>query len=231
MPAPRAKKISFLHSRRVSDRLRSFLDRVWDEYERLQHKLDDLDVYKLYVGGRPHGVVERDRDERLDHDDKHVVLEFLKGLVDIQPEPQIQPYGQALSLMIAKRGSDLKNLVERARKSQRDWKLRDLGRSFFHFTKLSGDPAAQRVYLNVVRQHRATVIVQTVLDWLANYQQNHRDLFGFETIEIAHQVLRHKDVDLRGVALAVEPRQYALQVQHDLGLKKPPGSFGDFWEC
>jgi len=139
--------------------LKSFLHQVWDKRNE-----PDFEIYKIYVGGRPHAVIEDDTDPW----DEPVVQAFLDQLKLIPtPAPMIQAYGTSLNTIIAHREffdqtgtisehPSIAELQKLARITQHTWIIRDLGKSFFHFR--TGASPQKRLYLSVLPNFRGQVM-------------------------------------------------------------------------
>jgi hypothetical protein len=152
--------------------LTAFLHKVWDK-----HTEPDFDIYKIYVGGRPHAVIEDDPEPW----DERAVQDFLDQLSLIPtPAPMIQAYGTPLNTVLAHRTwfdltdeisehPSIAELQKLARITKNSWIIRDLGKSFFHFR--TGKSPQKRLYLSVLPQFRGQVmrhIVSHVVNQDAN---------------------------------------------------------------
>ena len=231
----------------MSPRLRDFLHLVWDN-----RNVPELDLYKLYVGGRPH-------DPSNDYAaacDRPAVILFLEALEHSSNQASIEIRIQAW-------GSSITDIND-ARKHASDQgteRWQDVGKSFYHFPK--GGAANWRIYLNVPVLHRGVVAcfiaekivavlngvtnakvlgpagigwdtiviyladeasVNDTLKIIAEYQQQNATHFNAPTIHLARPA-EYEGKKLIGVATACEPAEHAK----NLGLQKKP-SFGDFWE-
>ncbi len=234
----------------MSPRLRDFLHLVWEN-----RNVPKLDLYKLYVGGRPH-------DPSNDYAaacDRPAVILFLEALAHSSNQANIEIGVQAWG-DLANYDVDINDARgEASDESSEGWQ--DVGKSFYHFPK--GGSANWRIYLNVPVLHRGVVAcfivekVVAVLNGVTNAKVMGPAGIGWDTIVIylaneasindalkiiaAYQQqnathfnaptihlarpAEYEGKPLIGVATACEPAEHAK----NLGLQKKP-SFGDFWE-
>lgn len=241
-------ELSIIQSQ-FAERLCVFLSLIWEK----RHE-PTLDLYKLYVGGRPHDS----SDDYEGVGGRPEVVAFLEKLEHAMNrtsiEVQIQAWGELSNYEI-----DFSDVVDIA-KNHEGWA--DVGKSFFHFPK--GGSANWRIYLNVPPLHRGDVacfmvesivskiegvtnakvlgptgigwdtiviyltnesVMKEVLGLLAEYQEKNRSYFADQIIHIARQA-EWLGKNMPGVAIACEPYRHTEAL---IGKAKKL-SFGNFWE-
>lgn len=145
----------------MSPELRRFLDAVWAGRDD-----PNLDIYKIYVGGRSHNMPEGDYDSRIEYPwpveyNVGQVEGFLTCVTSTNPTlMRVQPWGALAEFGLGDNIAEMKEwCAEQAEAYPHLWKrvvLRDLGHSFFHFP--TGKNAFRRIYLSVDRSFRGEVL-------------------------------------------------------------------------
>jgi hypothetical protein len=188
----------------IAPNLRNYLDQAWT----LRNEADP-DLYKVYVGGRPHGM-----EDCWTGWDKKQATEFFNFLKQLDKQPSnIQEYGWLRH--IAKDDEIGKRFeLKRGQKEQLtmdDWlrlagehmenkpddrageaTFRDLTKSFFHYRKPEATQSEWRVYLHVLPKHRGLVAAHLVnnvwqLEGVTNVKVTGPATKGLDNVVIYHK--------------------------------------------
>jgi hypothetical protein len=214
----------------IAPDLKDYLNKVWE----LRNE-SDPDLYKVYVGGRPH---DPDEDDDWEGWNENQATEFFNDLKQLKRPSLIQEYGWLPDIRDDPGYVGLDTYGETLRSSQismDDWLsvaqdamkskekkaggelvFRDLARSFFHYRK-EDEQAAWRVYLHVLPKHRGKVAAHLVKNVLPIEGVTNLKVTGPPSKGLDNVVIYHKDQKgVEGTLRAIAAYQ-----------KQTPSAFGD----
>jgi hypothetical protein len=204
----------------IAPELKEYLNKVWEF-----RKDPDPDLYKVYVGGRPH-----DMEDDWEGWDKNQADEFFHHLEQLVDRPSIQEYGclgaageDPQQFGLPDYGETMDEWLEMARYAMGENKpggemvYRDLAKSFFHYRKGGSGQAEWRVYLHVLPKHRGEVAAHLVnnvrqLEGVTNLKVTGPPTKGLDNVVIYHRDQEGLQATLKAIA--------AYQKQN-------PSAFGD----